>query len=48
MAASLRNLLILDEYWLGWSQCVPERLLQTSPDFVKGISIAQTSPKEIR
>jgi hypothetical protein len=44
MAASLRNLLILDKYWLGG----PGKSLQTWPDFVKGISIAQASSKEIR
>jgi hypothetical protein len=44
MAASLRNLLILDKYSLGG----PGTSLQTWPDFVKGISIAEASSKEIR
>jgi hypothetical protein len=48
MAESLRNLLILDKYWLKRPRRVPERELQTRPDFVKGMSIALSSPEEIR
>jgi hypothetical protein len=48
MAASLRNLLILDRYWLGGAPWVPGRSLQTWPDGVKGMSIALSKPEEIR
>jgi hypothetical protein len=48
MAAILRNLLILDKYWLGRSAWVPGRSHQTRPDFVKGMSFALSSPEEIR
>jgi hypothetical protein len=43
-----RNLLIPDKYWLGRSRYVRGRELQTWPDFVKGMSIALSSPEEIR
>jgi hypothetical protein len=39
MAASLRNLLILDKYYLGRSQWVPGRTLQTWPDFLKACQL---------
>jgi hypothetical protein len=46
MAVSLRNLLILDKYWRNRPRRI-RGVLPARPDFLKGMSIALSSPEEI-
>jgi hypothetical protein len=48
MAVSLRNLLILDRYWLRRSRWVPMRAPQTWPGGMKAYQLLFRIPREIR